>query len=362
MKVGRNLVELATELQRRADAKRDINTPVTKLGMEVIDDEPNIVVADKAAMPLTTIAHDQLATYLDIPRDYYKRMQANDPKLLSDNVNRWMREHHEERRLVRALDGKVRAFLSDRYRCIENEDIADAVLPILMDMDLLICSCEVTERRLYIKAIDKRVALDVPTGRLMGDGSHVFFDTVSPAISVMNSEVGFGRFSIESGVFTKICTNLAMIGAHMKRRHVGSRSDYGDEVYEMLSDETKRKTDEVLFAQVRDVVRGAFDEAKFKALTTKLGEASKDKLPATVVEEVVERVGRKNAVSEGHRKSILARLIEGADLTRYGLHAAITRAAQDADDYDTASDLERLGGEIIELPRNEWATLIKVAA
>ena len=43
----------------------------------------------------------------------------------------------------------------------------------------MIVSSEITERRLYIKAIDRKVERDVPTGRKMGDGSHVFSKTLA---------------------------------------------------------------------------------------------------------------------------------------------------------------------------------------
>jgi len=74
--------------------------------------------------------------------------------------------------------------------------------------------------------------------------------------------------------------------------------------------------------------------------------------------QVIERFGRKNALPEDTRKGILARLIEGGDLTRYGLHSAVTRASQDVADYDHATELERLGGDIIELPRQGWKELL----
>ena len=35
--------------------------------------------------------------------------------------------------------------------------------------------------------------------------------------------------------------------------------------------------------------------------------------------------------------------------------------SQDVADYDRATDLEALGGEIIELPKTEWQTLAMAA-
>jgi hypothetical protein len=80
------------------------------------------------------------------------------------------------------------------------------------------------------------------------------------------------------------------------------------------------------------------------------------------VTKIVEIVGKKLTLTEGERKGVLSRLIEGGDLTRYGLHAAITRASADVEDYDRASDLERIGGNVITLPRSDWSAVLKQAA
>lgn len=358
MKQGKNLTELAMEIERRANAKRDLVAPVAKIVMHPEPGVSNVgLTVGNFDGPLNGIAHGQLAEYVGIPKTYYDRMLASDTTLLAANVNRWLPAEQKDRRMVRTLDGTVRAFLSDKYRPLENEDLAEAVLPVLLDMDLMIVSSEITERRLYIKAIDRKVERDVPTGRKMGDGSHVFFDTVSPAIIVSNSEVGLGRLSIETGVFTRICTNLAMIGTGFKKNHVGGRAELSDDVYALLSDGTKKLTDAAVWAQVRDVCRGAFEEAKFKAVCEKLSGAAEDRIEGDVT-EVVERFGKRNQLGEETRKGILRHLIEGADLTRYGLHAAVTRTSQDVQDYDVATDLERLGGQVIELPKSDWKALL----
>jgi hypothetical protein len=353
MKAGKTLTQLAAEIERRADAKRDLLAPVTKLAM---DDEAKLAVGAEA-FPVNAYAHGQLAEFTGIPKAYYDRMP---PALLATNVNHWLRQQ-DGRRMVRTLDGNVRAVLSDRYRALDNEDLAEAILPVLLDMDLMIMSSEITDRRLYIKAVDRRILRDVPTGRKLGDGSHVFFDTVSPAVIVSNSEVGAGRLSIETGVFTKVCTNLAMIGTGFKKQHVGSKTDLlGEDVQHLLSDNTKRLTDAAVWSQVTDVLKGAFDETKFKAVTDKLAGAAEDRIEGDVV-EVVNRFAKRNALGEETGKSILRHLIESADLTRYGLHSAVTRASQDVEDYDVATEMERLGGNVIELPRNQWQELLKAA-
>lgn len=364
-RIGRSLQDLAAEIQRRAEAKRDFIAPATKLAVEVVDKQPVITMQGKAdAFPLQDVAHGQLATYTGIPLPYYRRMLEQKPELFAKNVNTWLQGMPaSDRRMLRTLDGKARALLSDSFRPLDNFDLANAVLPVLVDDEgVIIVSCEITDRRLYIKAIHGDIQRDVPTGRKMGDGSHCFFDTCCPAITISNSEVGHGSLSIESGVYTKACTNLAMFGANMKKYHVGKRADMSEEMFEMLTDETKRATDKAVWMQARDLVKGAFNDAKFEATLKKLGEAAQDVIPAEAVGDVVEVVGKRFSFNEGERKGILGRLIEGSDLTRYGLHAAITRHSQDTGiDYDRATELERIGGELVELPKFDWQRFMKDA-
>jgi hypothetical protein len=72
------------------------------------------------------------------------------------------------------------------------------------------------------------------------------------------------------------------------------------------------------------------------------------------VGKVMEAFAERFDVNEGERESIFKHLIEGGSLSQYGLHAAVTRTAQDVESYDRATELEYLGGKIIELPRHEW--------
>ena len=55
--------------------------------------------------------------------------------------------------------------------------------------------------------------------------------------------------------------------------------------------------------------------------------------------------------------ALLRHLIEGGDLSGYGLVNAVTHFAQEVDDYDRATEFEMLGGKLIEQSKAEWDTL-----
>lgn len=358
MKTGKTLQELALEIERQYETKKDYvaSTTLMRVGADL-----KLELGEKGAYPINDHTHDQIGAHTGIPSKYYDKMRAEAPELLATNVNRWF-EKYPAARMVRTLDGKARAFLSDKYNPLDNYDFAGATLPILSERKLKVMSCEVTERRLYIKAVDERLFRDVPVGHKMGDGSHKIFDTCAPAIILSNSEVGAGRLVIETGVYTSACTNLALFAkGGMKRTHVGARHKLleGVEVSDLdaiLSARTKSKTMEAMWLQVRDVLRAAFDEKIMGQRLEQLAETAGRKIEGKV-EKVMEVVQERFSLNDGEKDSVFKHLIEGGNLSQYGLHAAITRAAQDVESYDRATEMEYLGGKVVELPRSEWAQL-----
>jgi hypothetical protein len=371
MKKGLSIVELAQEIERQANSKRDFVADTRKIEMVPTEatgeKKPGVelVLWNGGENPLiragaNKVAHNQIAEHTGVPVKYYDRMLEQKPELLARNVNTWLKEQ-PAKRMVRTLDGNARAFLSDRYRPLENNDLAEAVLPPLLNMGVEIISSQITEKRLYIKAIDHRIARDIPYGHKLGDGSHKFFDTMSPAIVISNSEVGLGMLSVETAVYTKMCTNLAVASERSLRKyHVGGRSGLAEGLVELLSDKTKRITDAAMWSQVRDVVTGAFEKARFDAYVDQVQGMTEQKIEGDPI-KAVELAQRKFSLTEAEGKSVLRHLIEGADLSRYGLFNAITRTAEDLGDYDRATEFERLGGAVVELPAHDWKEIAAAA-
>lgn len=368
MKTGKTLQQLAAEIERQNDVKRDFIVDTRHMQMVPVDgfDDANrtveMEVGDQLAFGINNVGHRQVGEHVAIPGRYYDHMLANARELLCTNVNHWLKATPAQR-MVRTLDGTLRAFLSDKYRPLENYDLGMAVLPVLQELGIQVLSCEITETRLYIKGVDERINRDVPTGKnRMGDGSHVIFDTVLPAIVISNSEVGMGALSVETAVWTRGCTNLAVFSQHsMRKYHVGGKNLLlGDALRELMSDKTKRVTDAATWMQVGDIVRGAFDQARFDANLKPMAEMVEQKIEGDPV-KVVELASRRFNLIEAEGKSVLRHLIEGGDLTRYGLFNAITRTAEDLQSYDRATELERAGGQFIALPANDWKAIAAAA-
>ncbi len=364
MKTGKTLMQLAAEIERQAQAKRDFVVDTSALQMVAAEGGALALEFGDQALDIGALAHDQISANIGIPKKYYDRMISEAPGLLVSNVNWWLAQN-PSRQLVRTLDGNARAYLSDSYRPMDNLELAEAVLPVLSELGVEIMSAEITEKRLYIKAVDRSVVREIPEGHHMGDGTHtiVRMAKLSPVITIGNSEVGHGGMNILAGTFNGFCTNLATFGERsMKKRHVGSKfGEFAEgDVYAMLSDNTRRLSDAALWGQVRDVVKGAFEEARFDALVGKIAGTQQNTIDGDVP-KVVEVAAQRFGFNDGERKSVLDHLIRGGDLSQYGLHNAVTRTAEDLADYDRATEFERIGGQIIELAANDWRAIAKAA-
>jgi hypothetical protein len=361
MKSGKTVTDLVKEIHRRANAKLDLVASTKDMRMSP---DLRLHVGDDYDFDVNSVAHGQIGAYTGIPAAYYDKMRTEAPELLANNVNEWFKKYPAPR-MTRTLDRTSRAFLSDMFSPdMENEDLAEAVLPVIHDLGLDVMSCDVTDKKLYIKAVDPRVTRELTKhGARFGDGGHTIVRVVSPAVTISNSEVGLGSMSVRGGIYDGFCSNLASFGERsMRKAHLGQRHTINEgELYAMLSDKTKRLDQAALWSKVQDVVRGIFDRVQFDALADKIEGTRRDHIVSDDVVKVVKVASVKFNLNETEGKSVLKHLIEGGELSRFGLYNAVTRMSQDVESYDRATDLEQIGAKVIELPKQEWKEIAEAA-
>lgn len=319
-------------------------------------DQLQIRLGQEEGRPLTKIAHRQMGTHLNIPAKYYDRLQDVHPQLLAFNVNELLRLNPEQKRMVRTLDGQVRALLSDRYQIRDNFDLLEAILPTLLEKGsgYQVMSANVDENRLYLKFISREVHFD------LSDHSHKFHksDVMFAGLCISNNEVGHGSTTVEPFFFNSWCNNTAIQMAAFTKYHVGRAWDPGDEVTKLFKDETRKAADQVFYSQVKDVVEASFDQATFSQAAQKWIEAKDDEISQeTTVQAVVEKVADKIRLGEDEKAGVIDNLIRDAGhngLNRYALASAVTAQAHKTENYDRKTDLEKAGASIIDLAIQEW--------
>lgn len=357
MKSGLTIQELAAEILRQKDSKEDYIVTANRLRMEPSGSDVVLrILGDDSEDRIEPLdigpnAHRQIGTHLSIPAKYYTKMQEEDPELLSVNVNSWL-ERSDAQRMLRVLDGRARAFLSNRYLRMDHLQIAEAVLPIIQEIkDARFESCQITEDRMYIKVVNPRLQQEVRPG-----------DIVQSGLIISNSEVGLGSVNIQPLVYRLVCSNGMVINdAATRRNHIG-RANSADENFLLYSAETLAADDHAFLLKVQDTVRAVVEETNFNKVVDMMREASGIQMNTANVPEVVRLASRDFGITDEERPGVLQHLIEGKDLTLYGLSNAVTRFSQDVESYDRATDLEGIGYNILSMSPQRWSSINQMAA
>jgi len=344
-KLGLNINELAQKITDQAEKKVDM--VVDSRSMQLLPVEQDDVttnapvlmsIDDSKQMEITSTAHRQLATRLQIPYAYYERVMNNNPVLLAENVNNWLGQT-QNKRMIRTYqaDGStvwdlMRADLSNKYLTFDNEDVAEAVLPVMFDEKLEIISSNVTEKKLYIKAVTDKLTGEIEKG-----------DVVRGGVIVSNSEVGFGSVNVQAFIERLVCMNGMIAETSFRRRHIGSSHDITD----LLSRDTLNKTSDALVGQVQDVVRNVLSSEGFNDVLGKLRKTTETEIAKPI--DAVEIIQKQFKFTDDEKDSVLNHLIKGGDTTKWGLTNAVTRTSQDLEDYDRATEFEKFGWDVANL-------------
>lgn len=347
MKQGRTLAQVAKQIQADARARKDFRVPTGELRFSNEGEVTFKVKRDHYAVTPTNHCMRQICSRSRIPADYVERMrEAGGSDLVAANINWWWKNKPEKRMLRTLMNGSQvgRAFVSERYRPLENVDLVAAVLPTLEQLGCEILSCEVTETRLYLQAATPRVE-----AKLVGD-------RVRAGIVIGNSEVGAGSLFEDELLWYLACKNGMITSRLMGRHHIGRRNDplfELDTAAEYYTDATREMDDRAFWMKVKDATTALFDKDRFLKRVADFEATTEQKIkPVEAVEEITERF----RFSENEKEAVLNHLIEGKHGNNlFGLINAVTRTATDVESYDRSIDLQRFGGEIMELPKSTWS-------
>jgi hypothetical protein len=360
MKLGKSsLADLAASVDQIAKTKHDVVTDSRDLEIvQTGESRFGLMGRGEELGTMTPHAHGQMSANLQIPKKYYDRMQEEQPELLRMNVNRWL-QASEKRRMIRTyraeeIHSTVRAIMSDRYQRIDNFDVLMHLLPVLKEAGdeygLDLKSCEVTDSKLYVKLTSPRLRGEVKTG-----------DIVEAGVSIQNSEIGLGSYVLSPFLYRLWCDNgCGTDEGKFSRRHVGAQTQMGEQMQTYMTDETNKATDQAVMLQSRDVLKGILSEEVFSSTLDRMRSAASGepvKAPIKAMEVLSQSIG----LTVEENQACLMNLMEDGDYSKWGVCNAVTKIANTTENYDRASELEMLGGKVIDLSAREWSTIAEAA-
>jgi hypothetical protein len=364
MQTGKTITELAQAIEHQQKTAKDYLVPVERMSM-LGDGALTFKNGVDHKYSLNDWSAGQLASFTDIPKGYFDRLRAESTDLLASNVNHGLHRQLKDAkmppvRMLRTVDGKLRAFLSDRYRTLDSYDLLDAVLPTFMNHRLKLVNAEITERRMYLRVTSPKLVGEVQKG-----------DVVEFGMMISNSDVGAGSLKIEPFINRLVCLNgLVMTDPNddkkisMNQRHLGGRQGSESAIIERyLTDETKELNQKAFWNSVKDVVSGMVSQDLFDGQLEKLRRAADLPLKRYDLPEVVEITAKTVGLSlTDMLKSDVVEALgaggQGAGLTQWGLINAFTAAAGGKNtDFDGSIELERAAGRILELNPTQWRSI-----
>ncbi|MEV6406202.1 DUF932 domain-containing protein [Streptomyces bobili] len=359
------LSDLVSILEDQNRRKLDVIAPASALrfregnvhveGMESLITEDGVTDVDGIYRP-TAVADEGISDKLRIPLAYLRRMRAENVPLLDENVNAWLREAPERKFMLRAFrgengpgmppaEGVARALLSDSYKLMDNFDMLLAALDGVTQSGhpTRVTGCDLTDRRMYMRIESTAVAIHAP--RLLR-GYRSPFDgrsgdelpVISAGFVISNSEVGSGAYTITPRAVVQVCRNgLTQSKDVMRAVHLGGKQDEGVVSW---SNETERKTLELIKSKTADAVRTFLSRDYVEAKVREMEDAAGKELAEPT--KTIEHVTKTLSIGNEAKDKILAHFVRGGQMTAGGVMQAVTSTAQTLTDADQAAALEAL--------------------
>ncbi len=357
MKAGLSIEELAAEIMRQNEIKEDYVVSSPCLQMDAWDSALYLRVMNEQRedrlepLEISENAHRQISARLGIPIKYYNRMLSESPELLTQNVNFWFGKNPEQR-MLRVMEGKTRAFLSNRYLRLDNHEITCAVIPEIGTIpDVRFVSSQITEEHLYIKVVNPNLQRELSPGR-----------TIQAGLVICNSEVGLGTFTVSPLIYCPENSYgmIADAGA-VKRTHSGPIYR-AEENFQLRPEEFLTAGDNAFLEKIRTAVRNTMEESIFDGVVEKMREAIEARINTADVPAVVGAAGNEFGITDSEQSGVLEHLLEQNDMSLYGLASAVTRQSHDSESYERATNLEEISYQMLTMPHRQWERINQTAA
>jgi len=320
------LQDMITELERQKPLKWDQKIGSPDLEMVLEEDQPRFQLNGNGnRFLITKPCHNQIAERLEIPVRYYSKMETEAPDLLAENVNTWLKKDSKEL-FIRGLGGSVRAFLSDKYRVIDNLDVLYCSLNELQAYQTDVEACHLSETEMNVK---------VRSNQLKDFVRHRE-DLIVGGLLLTNSETGHRALRVEPRMFRVKCTNGMVIEEFLTRQvHLGN----GDGEF-----------DEMVYLSIRRSIKELF--GRFGEIIQVLRETTEIKIKNAL--RVINNLVEHYRLSEDQKEKIIMAFGSEPEHDKYGIANAVTQAAQSDENWEKSLEMERIGGKLIALPREEF--------
>lgn len=334
MKKGQEIKSMLKQINDDARIKKDyivdLNTlDVSQNDRNVYPDLHSYGAEHYFQMNDNSLNH--LCNRLEIGTRYISKCLPVSQKLVTHNLNFWIKNNKNKKLMLRTTnENKVRAIMSDRYKRIDSDVVANSCLSKLMDMNADLKYSHYDGDNMNITAVLPKLEGEVVEG-----------DVVQGGITITNSEIGHGSLIVKPFIYRLVCTNGMVAPEYLNQfyaKHVGKM------IIDLENDDQWKTIVDKMGQQLELVSNPEL----FQENVEKLKQATEQKINS----HQIEVLSKKHGLSDEERAGVFERLNhyygETFVTSKYDVANAITNIANDeAKSDERARFLQELGGLVI---------------
>jgi len=339
MKKGKEIKQMLEQINNDAKFKKDYI-----VGLNTLDVSQN----DRSVYPdlhsagaphyyqMNDNSLNQLCGRLEIGTRYISKCLPVSQELVNHNLNFWINKNKNKKLMLRTFEtgvngeDKVRAVMSDRYKRIDSDVVANATLNKLMDMGAELKYSDYDGDNMNITAVLPKLEGEVVEG-----------DLVQGGITITNSEIGQGSLVVKPFIYRLVCTNGMVAPEYLNQfyaKHIGK----------MIIDIDNDDQWKTIVSKMEQQLELIANPELFEENLNKLKQATEQKINSHQIEVLAKNHG----LSDDERAGVFERLNHYVGETfvtsKYDVANAITNIANDEEKSDDrARFLQELGGLVI---------------
>jgi len=336
MKKGQEIKSMLKQINNDVQFKKDYIVSLNALEVNTSNGiYPNLQITDSPKLySFNDHSLSQMCGKLEIGTRYISKCLPVSQDLVAHNINFWINNNKSKDLMLRTVEGydnnKVRAIMSDRYKRIDNDVVANATLDKLMNMNAELKYSHYDGDNMNITAVLPKLEGEVVEG-----------DFVQGGITITNSEVGGGSLIVKPFIYRLVCTNGMVAPEYLNQfyaKHVGK-------IIIDLDNDEQWKTIVDKMGQQLELIS---NPELFEENLNKLKQATEQKINS----HQIEVLAKKHGLSDEERAGVFERLNHYVGETfvtsKYDVANAITNIANDEEKSDDrARFLQELGGLVI---------------
>jgi len=336
MKKGQEIKQMLKQINNDVKFKKDYIITLNALQInESNTTYPNLQITDSADQyNLNDHSLNNLCNKLEIGTRYISKCLPVSQSLVTHNLNFWINNTKSRELMLRTVEGhdinRVRAIMTNRYKRIDNDVVANATLTKLMDMGAELKYSHYDGDNLNITAVLPKLEGEVVEG-----------DFVQGGITITNSEIGQGSLVVKPFIYRLVCTNGMVAPEYLNQfyaKHVGK----------MIIDIDNDDQWKTIVSKMEQQLELVANPELFEENLNKLKQATEQKINSHQIEVLAKNHG----LSDVERAGVFERLNHYVGDTfvtsKYDVANAITNIANDEEKSDDrARFLQELGGLVI---------------